>query len=271
MNLNFGLESKVAVVTGGAGMLCSEISKALSDSGAKVAILDLFEEKAKDMAEIINKSGGEAFGVGVDVLNKESIEKAAEAVITKWGRVDILVNGAGGNKPQATTGEKLSFFDLPQDAVQWVFNLNLMGTIMPSQVFGRYMANQKGGCILNISSMAAFTPLTKTVAYSAAKAGISNFTQWLAVHLSQEYSPEIRVNAIAPGFLLTQQNRFLLTNEDGSSTERGKKILGNTPMGRYGEPNELTGAVVYLCSDAASFVTGVVLPIDGGFSAFSGV
>jgi len=271
MNLNFGLENKVAVVTGGAGVLCSEISESLSSAGAKVAILDLFEEKAKDMAETLNKSGGEAIGLGVDVLNKESIEKAAEAVIKKWGCVDILINGAGGNKPQATTGEKMSFFDLPQEALQWVFNLNLIGTIMPSQVFGRYMANQKSGCILNISSMAAFTPLTKTVAYSAAKAGISNFTQWLAVHLSQEYSPRIRVNAIAPGFLLTQQNRFLMTNEDGSSTERGGDILRNTPMARYGDPSELSGAVVYLCSDASSFVTGIVLPIDGGFSAFSGV
>jgi NAD(P)-dependent dehydrogenase (short-subunit alcohol dehydrogenase family) len=269
--LNFKLENKIAVVTGGAGLLCSEISKALSESGAKVAVLDLIEEKAKDLAELLNKSGGQAIGLGVDVLKKESIEKAAEEVITKWGRVDILINGAGGNKPQATTGEKLSFFDLPQDAMQWVFNLNLMGTIMPSQIFSRYMANQKSGSIVNISSMAAFTPLTKTVAYCAAKAGISNFTQWLAVHLSQEYSPKIRVNAIAPGFLLTQQNRFLLTNEDGSSTERGGNILRNTPMARYGEPSELSGAVVYLCSDAASFVTGIVLPIDGGFSAFSGV
>jgi len=271
MKLNFGLENKVAVVTGGAGVLCSEISMALSASGAKVAVLDLFEEKAKNLAEAINKSGGEAIGVGVDVLKRESIQKAADAVIAQWGRVDILVNGAGGNKPQATTGDELSFFDLPQDAVQWVFNLNLMGTIMPSQVFSKYMANQKSGSIVNISSMAAFTPLTKTIAYSAAKAGISNFTQWLAVHLSQEYSPKIRVNAIAPGFLLTQQNRFLLTNEDGSSTERGGDILRNTPMARYGDPSELCGAIVYLCSDIASFVTGIVLPIDGGFSAFSGV
>ncbi len=272
MKLDFSLKNKVAVVTGGAGVLCSEISTALMQAGAKIAVLDLFEEKAVQLADSLNKDGGEAIGLGVDVLNKESIEKAAKAVIEKWGHIDILLNGAGGNKAQATTGEQMSFFDIPQDALQWVFNLNLLGTIMPSQIFGRYMADRKSGCIVNISSMAALTPLTRTVAYSAAKAGISNFTKWLAVHMSQEYSPAIRVNAIAPGFLLTQQNRFLLTNkDDGSSTARGADILRNTPMARYGDPSELCGAVVYLCSEAASFVTGIVLPIDGGFSAFSGV
>ena len=271
MKPDFSLNNKVAVVTGGAGVLCSEISKALVQAGAKVAVLDLFQDKAVQLAEELRSNGAEAIGVGVDVLKKDSIETAAKTVMEKWGRIDILLNGAGGNKTQATTGEKMSFFDIPQDALQWVFNLNLLGTIMPSQVFGKYMAKKKSGCIVNISSMAAITPLTRTVAYSAAKAGISNFTKWLAVHMCQEYSTAIRVNAIAPGFLLTQQNRFLLTNQDGSSTERGHDILRNTPMNRYGNPEELCGTVIYLCSDAASFVTGTVLPIDGGFSAFSGV
>ncbi len=271
MKLDFSLKNKVVVVTGGAGVLCSEISKAAVQAGAKVAVLDLFEEKAVQVADALKEVGGDAVGFGVDVLNRNSLEKAAEAVMRKWGHIDILINGAGGNKSQATTGEQMSFFNMPQDALQWVFNLNLMGTILPSQVFGKYMADRKNGCILNISSMAALIPLTKTVAYSAAKAGISNFTKWLAVHMCREYSPAIRVNAIAPGFLLTQQNRFLLTKEDGTPTERGNDILRNTPMARYGNPDELCGAVIYLCSDAASFVTGIVMPIDGGFSSFSGV
>lgn len=269
MHLN--LDHKVAVVTGGSGIIGSEISFALSASGAKVAVLGHTEHKVKKTVRKIEQAGGKCLGLTVDVLNEDSVEKAAEMIVARWEKVDILVNAAGGNKPQATTSEKLSFFDLPREAVQWVYDLNLLGTWIPCQVFGRIMAGQKEGSIINISSMAAYTPLTRTAAYSAAKAGVSNFTQWLAVHFCQEYSPRIRVNAIAPGFLLTDQNRYLLIKEDGTATERGQNILLHTPMGRYGNPAELCGAVIFLCSDQASFITGVVLPVDGGFSAFSGV
>jgi len=193
-------------------------------------------------------------------------------VLGAYQRVDILINGAGGNKKQATTGAESSFFDLPADAVQWVFNLNFIGTLLPSQVFGKLMAAQKDGNIINISSMNSFRPLTRVPAYSAAKAAISNFTQWLAVHINQEYSPNIRVNALAPGFFLTEQNRFLMTDEKtGELTPRGKAVIGHTPMNRFGDPADLAGTVIWLLSPASSFVTGVVVPIDGGFSAFSGV
>lgn len=269
--MNFRLDGQVAVLTGGAGVLCTAIAKALAQQGAKIALLDLFEDRATAAAEQLRAEGFDAMGCRVDVLSRESIAEAAERVLEQYGRVDILVNGAGGNKPAATTGPQNPFFDMPEDALKWVFDLNLMGTIMPSQVFGKHMAEQKAGCIVNISSMAAFTPLTKTVAYSAAKAAISNFTQWLAVHFNQEYSKEIRVNAIAPGFLLTEQNRYLLTDGQGGMTERGRQIISGTPMARYGDPQELCGAVVFFCSQEASFINGVVLPIDGGFSAFSGV
>jgi len=267
----FKLDGKVAVVTGGAGVLCSTIAAELADVGAKIAVLDLAEDKAKATADAINKSGGEAISVGVNVLDLNSLRQACDVVMDHFGRVDILVNGAGGNKSAATTSDDLSFFDLPADAMQWVFNLNLMGTIYPTQIFGKVMADQASGCILNISSMAAFKPLTNTIAYSAAKAAVSNFTEWMSVHFCQKYSPNIRVNAIAPGFLLTQQNQYLLQDNEGNRTERGQKIIDRTPMQRYGNPQDLAGAVIYLCSDAASFVTGVVLPIDGGYNAYSGV
>jgi NAD(P)-dependent dehydrogenase (short-subunit alcohol dehydrogenase family) len=205
------------------------------------------------------------------VLDKDSVEKAAQQVLEKFGCVDILINGAGGNKPQATTNPGQSFFDLPADALRWVFDLNLMGTILPSQVFGKIMAKQKRGVILNISSMNAFRPLTRIPAYSAAKAGVSNFTQWLAVHMAQTYSPEIRVNAIAPGFFVGDQNRKLLLNEDGSLTPRGQTILSHTPMARFGNPDDLLGTLLWLVSPASAFVTGLVVQVDGGFSAFSGV
>jgi NAD(P)-dependent dehydrogenase (short-subunit alcohol dehydrogenase family) len=207
-----------------------------------------------------------------NVLDKGSLEYAAQQVLAKFGRVDILVNGAGGNKPQATTTKEQSFFDLPAEALRWVFELNLMGTILPSQVFGKIMAAQKNGVILNILSMNAFRPLTRIAAYSAAKAGVSNFTQWLSVHMAHEYSPDIRVNAIAPGFFITEQNRFLLTDRNsGELTERGKSIIAHTPMRRFGSPEDLIGAVMWLLSPASAFVTGIVVPVDGGFSAFSGV
>jgi len=269
--VNFDLSERVAVITGGAGILCSSMAKGFADAGAKIAVLDLAEDSAKEVADEINAHGGEAIAVGANVLNSESLYHARQVVLERFKRVDILINGAGGNKAAATTSPDLSFFDLPQEAMEWVFNLNLLGTIYSTQVFGRVMADQGLGTIVNISSMAAYTPLTNTIAYSAAKAAVSNFTQWMSVHFCQEYSPTIRVNAIAPGFLLTQQNQYLLEDESGNRTDRGQKIIDGTPMGRYGKPEELIGAAIFLCSDAARFITGIVLPIDGGFNAYSGV
>ncbi len=268
----FDLTGKVAVVTGGAGILCAGLCRDLAASGAKIAVLDLNAAAAESLATEISQSGGEAIGLACNVLDKQSIESAAAAVLSKFGGVDILINGAGGNKPQATTNPQQSFFDLPADALRWVFDLNLMGTVLPSQVFGRIMAEHKEGIILNIASMNALRPLTRIPAYSAAKAGVSNFTQWLAVHMAQEYSPAIRVNAIAPGFFLTDQNRFLLTQEgSGELTPRGHSIIAHTPMDRFGVPADLTGTVIWLLSPASAFITGIVVPIDGGISAFSGV
>lgn len=207
-----------------------------------------------------------------NVLDREQLESAANDIQTAFGGIDMLINAAGGNHPQATTNDDVSFFDLPDDALRFVFDLNIVGTILPSQVFGRFMAEQEEGVILNVSSMSAFTPLTRIPGYSAAKAGVSNFTQWLAVYMAQEYSPNIRVNAIAPGFFLTRQNRFLLTDEDkGELTERGKQIINHTPMDHFGTPEDLLGAVYWLLSPASAFVTGIVVLVDGGFSAFSGV
>ena len=268
----FSMEGKVAVVTGGGGVLCGAMSRALGRVGGRVAVLDLIAEAAQRVADDIVAAGGQALAAQCDVLDKASLEAARDAVLAQFGRVDILINGAGGNKKEATTSPDLSFFDLPAEAVQWVFNLNFIGTLLPSQVFGKIMAEQGEGVILNISSMNAFRPLTRIPAYSAAKAAVSNFTQWLAVHMSQEYSPKIRVNAIAPGFFLTQQNRFLLIDEDsGELTPRGRAIIDHTPMGRFGDPDDLIGTVLWLLSPGAAFVHGVVVPVDGGFSAFSGV
>jgi NAD(P)-dependent dehydrogenase (short-subunit alcohol dehydrogenase family) len=262
----------VAAVTGGGGVLCSAMARALAHAGAKLAVLDLKPDAAEKVAVEIRAEGGQALGVECDVLDKANIEAAAEKILKAYGRVDILINGAGGNKPQATTGAESPFFDLPPDALRWVFELNLMGVVLPSQVFGKLMAQQKRGVILNIASMNAIRPLTRIPAYSAAKAGVANFTQWLAVHMAQEYSPEIRVNAIAPGFFLTDQNRFLLTDKTtGDLTPRGRTILDHTPMKRFGSPDDLIGAMLWLLSPASAFVTGIILPVDGGFSAFSGV
>ncbi|MCX7779803.1 MAG: SDR family oxidoreductase [Negativicutes bacterium] len=272
MDIKVDLKGKVAVVTGGAGVLCASMSKALAAHGAKVAVLDLRGEDARRVAGEINAAGGTAIGVAVDVLNKESLENAKAEVLASFGTVDILINGAGGNSPQATTGPDKSFFDLTVQGMQNILNLNFMGTVIPTQVFGQVMAEKKKGIIINISSMAAYTPLTRTIAYSAAKAAVSNFTQWMAVHFNQEYSKEIRVNAIAPGFLLTEQNRYLLIDEKtGGPTKRGQDILNATPMGKYGAQEDLLGAVLFLCSEAASFVNGAIIPIDGAFSAYSGV
>jgi NAD(P)-dependent dehydrogenase (short-subunit alcohol dehydrogenase family) len=268
----FGLSGKVAVITGGGGVLCGTMSRALGRVGVKVAVLDLMPQAAQEVADDVVAAGGEAIAVRCDVLDKASLEAARDAVLDRFGGVDILINGAGGNKKQATTSTDLSFFDLPADAVQWVFNLNFIGTLLPCQVFGKLMAEQGEGLILNVSSMNAFRPLTRIPAYSAAKAAVSNFTQWLAVHMSQEYSPKMRVNAIAPGFFLTEQNRFLLTDEQtGELTPRGQTIIDHTPMARFGHPDDLIGTVLWLLSPSAQFVHGVVVPVDGGFSAFSGV
>ena len=268
----FGLEGKVAAVTGGGGVLCGALSRGLGRLGARVAVLDLYVEAAEGVVGEIVGAGGEAMSVECDVLDRGSVERAARLVVEEYGQVDILINGAGGNKKEATTTAELSFFDLPADAVQWVFNLNFVGSLLPSQVFGRLMAEKGEGTILNVSSMNALRPLTRIPAYSAAKAAVSNFTQWLAVHMAQEYSPQIRVNAIAPGFFLTEQNRFLLTDrETGELTPRGQTILSHTPMDRFGTPDELIGATVWLLSPSSAFVTGIVVPVDGGFSAFGGV
>lgn len=268
----FSVEGQVAVVTGGGGILCGAMSRALGRAGARIAVLDLVLQAAQKVADEVVVTGGQAIAARCDVLDKASVEAAARQVVEAFGRVDILINGAGGNKKQATTSPDLPFFDLPPDAVQWVFHLNFIGTLLPSQVFGKLMAEQGEGIILNVSSMNAFRPLTRIPAYSAAKAAVSNFTQWLAVHMAQEYSPYIRVNAIAPGFFLTEQNRFLLTEEaTGELTERGRAIITHTPMGRFGDPEDLVGTMLWLLSPASAFVTGVVVPVDGGFSAFGGV
>lgn len=270
----YDFSGQTIVVTGGAGILCREMARALFTCGANIAILDYNLEAAKVVVDDLNRTSGsgKAVAVKANVLESASVEAAVDQILARFGQVDGLINGAGGNKPDATVSPAKPFFDLPQDALRWVFELNLMGTMIPSQVIGRSMALRKAGVILNVSSMNAFRPLTRIAAYSAAKAGVSNFTQWLAVYLAQEFSPEIRVNAIAPGFFLTDQNRFLLTDSDtGNLTDRGRKIIDHTPMGRFGNPQDLNGTVLWLMSPASSFVTGVVVPVDGGFSAYSGV
>jgi NAD(P)-dependent dehydrogenase (short-subunit alcohol dehydrogenase family) len=273
---------KTVVITGAGGVLCGTLAKALAKNGYQIALLDLKKEAADQMANEINAVGGKAIGVAANVLEKESLEAAKKEVNEKLGSCDILVNGAGGNHPLGTTSNPFlvaedllnttegfkTFFDLDPEGIKFVFNLNFIGTLLPTQVFSKDMIGKKGCSILNISSMNAFTPLTKIPAYSGAKAAVSNFTQWLAVHFSKV---GIRVNALAPGFFLTDQNRTLLTEENGELTARGNTIMEQTPMGRFGEPEDLISTTLYLCDDASSFVTGVVIPIDGGFSAFSGV
>jgi len=268
----FNLEGKIAVITGGAGILCSEMAKAIGKYGAKVAILDISEEGMKNVSESLSDMDIEHITIKTDVTSKESIGKAAKEIVEKFWKIDILINGAGGNKAEATTSAELSFFDLPEAAVRSVFNLNFMSTFLTSQVFGELLANQGEGVILNISSMNAFVPLTNIPAYSAAKAAISNFTMWLATHMANNYSTKIRVNAIAPGFFLTEQNRYLLMEKDNKTlTERGKTIIDNTPMRRFGKPSDLISTILWLISPGSEFVHGVVIPVDGGFSAFSGV
>jgi len=271
MNERFTITGKVAVLTGASGVLVSAMARYLAEQGVCVALLDLRRKEAELEAKAINDQGGQALALQASVLDKAELEAAAAQVAERWGRIDILVNGAGGNRPEATTGADRSFFELDADALRGVMDLNLMGTVLPSQVFGKVMAGAREGAIVNISSMNAFRPLTRIAGYSAAKAAINNFTQWLAVHLAQECAPDIRVNAIAPGFFETTQNRYLLREESGEATPRGRQILQHTPQGRFGEPDDLLGALHWLVSPAARFVTGIVVPVDGGFSAYSGV
>lgn len=268
----FDVADKCIAITGGAGVLCGQMARGLAARGAKIAVLDFNLDAAGALCGEIRADGGTAVAVKVDVLEKDTVEAALAETVEKFGAVDVLVNGAGGNRKEATcVPPESTFFELPADAIRWVMDLNCMGTILPSQVFGRHMAERSCGVIINVSSMNAFRPLTRIAAYSAAKAAVSNFTQWLSTYMCQNHGPDIRVNAIAPGFFLTEQNRFLLTNEDGSATARGRQIIDHTPMGRYGRPDELLGTLVWLVSDAARFVTGIVVPVDGGFSAYSGV
>lgn len=269
----FDISGKIAVITGGGGVLCGTMARELARRGAKVAVLDLREEAAKKVAdEITAAGGGTAVGVACNVLERESIEAAYGVIKEEQGPADILINGAGGNHPSATTSDKMEFFDIPPDAVQFVFNLNFLGVFLPTQVIARDMAQRGEGIIINISSMNAYRPLTKIPAYSGAKAAVSNFTQWLATHMSLNYSKKIRVNGIAPGFFLTDQNRFLLTDEkSGELTPRGQTIINHTPLGRFGEPEDLIGTLLFLLSPASEFVHGVVIPVDGGFSAYGGV
>ena len=275
------LQNKTVVITGGGGVLCGGFAKYLALLGANVAILDLSKDAADAMAEVIRSLGGKAKGYAANVLKKEELEEVHKAILADFGECDILINGAGGNNPKGTTTHEyfdkkdildesvVSFFDLDPSGIEFVFNLNFLGTLLPTQVFAQDMIDGNGGCIVNISSMNAFTPLTKIPAYSGAKAAVSNFTQWLAVHFA---NANIRVNAIAPGFFVTAQNKALLFDEAGNPTARTEKILGATPMKRFGKPEELFGTLKWLIDDDASgFVTGVVVPVDGGFNAYSGV
>jgi len=274
------LNNKVVVITGGGGVLCSTMAMALAEQGAAIAVLDLRLENAMAVAQTIIEQGGKAVGIAANVLDLTSLQQAHALVNKELGSCDILINGAGGNHPKGTTGANFfqvadlenkdlkTFFDLDPEGIKFVFDLNFIGTLLPVQVFAKDMMGKDGCSVINISSMNAFRPLTKIPAYSAAKAAISNFTQWLAVHFSKV---SIRVNAIAPGFFLTDQNRSLLTNADGSLTVRGNTIIEHTPLGRFGTPADLIGTLLWLCGDGAKFVTGVVVPVDGGFSAFSGV
>ena len=268
------MEGRVAVLTGGGGVLGSAIAAGLAEAGARLAICDIEEDKAERVADAMRGRGSDARAYRADVLARASLESVCAEIHRSFGHVDILLNAAGGNAAEATTGPELSFFDLPVDALERVVALNLFGgAVLPCQVFGRRMVeNEEGGSIINISSMNAFRPLTRIPGYSAAKAAVSNFTQWLATHFAQEYSPKVRVNALAPGFFLTEQNRYLLTDrETGEVTPRGEAILGHTPMGAFGRPEDLIGTAIWLASPASRFVTGIVVPVDGGFSAFSGV
>jgi NAD(P)-dependent dehydrogenase (short-subunit alcohol dehydrogenase family) len=268
----FNIQGLTAVITGGSGQLGRVMAQGLAQAGVRVAVLSLHTETAEKIAGTIRTGGGQAIGVACDVLDGDALERTRELVTSTFGPVDLLINAAGGNHPQATTSDERTFFDLDPQIVNSVFGTNFTGTFQSCQVFGRSMAERGQGCIVNVTSMSALRPLTRIPAYSAAKAAVANFTQWLAVHMAQEYSPRIRVNAIAPGFFLTEQNRYLLTDaQSGAMTPRGQAILNHTPAARLGKPEDLIGTLLWLVSPASAFVTGIVVPIDGGFSAFSGV
>lgn len=267
----FSPAGKVAVVTGGTGVLGSALVRGLAEAGARVGVLGRRRDRAETVANRVVEAGGEALAISADVLERQDLEIARDTLARRWGGIDILINAAGGNVAAATVVEGGDFFDLPEEALRRVVDLNLMGTLLPCQVFGCGMAAQKEGCIVNVSSMAAHRALTRVVGYGAAKAGVEQVTRWLAVELARRYGEGLRVNAIAPGFFLGDQNRSLLMNADGSLTERGQTIIHHTPAGRFGEPDDLIGTLIWLCSPASRFVNGVVVPVDGGFSAFSGV
>lgn len=272
----FGLDNQVAIVTGGTGVLGGAMAHGLARAGARVGILGRRKAQAEQVVAAIEQAGGAALALPADVLHKDQLEAARDAVLERWGRVDILVNAAGGNVPAATLTEGSSVFELPKDAFQQVFDLNLLGTLLPTQVFGAAMAQRPNGetargCVVNISSMAAQRVISRVVGYSAAKAAVDNFTRWMAVELARRYGARMRVNAIAPGFFIGEQNRSLLLNDDGSLTARGASIVEHTPAGRFGEPDELVSTLLWLCGAGASFVNGVVVPVDGGFSSFSGI
>ncbi|MCB0045062.1 MAG: SDR family oxidoreductase [Caldilineaceae bacterium] len=267
----YDFSGKTALVTGGTGVLCGEMAAALAGLGANVAILARRAQVSPELQAKLEAATGETMLVQGDVLDRVALESAVGRVMARYGRIDILINGAGGNHPDANAAGEKTFFDLPKEALEFVFDLNIMGTFLTSQVVGKIMAEQGEGVILNLSSMAAFTPLTRVVGYAAAKAGVNNFTYWLATYMAREFSPRIRVNALAPGFFIGNQNRALLLNEDGSLTERGRLIIDHTPMGRFGEPDELLGAMLWLLSPGSQFVTGIIVPVDGGYAAFGGV
>jgi NAD(P)-dependent dehydrogenase (short-subunit alcohol dehydrogenase family) len=268
---DFSIAGKVAVISGAGGVLGGSIAKSFVQAGARVAAIDIRQEPLDRRVEELTEGGGEAMGVVANVLDTESLEKVAAEVLGRWGRIDILLNIAGGNLPGATLAPDQPFFDMKVSDWERVVGLNLNGTVYPSMVFGKVMAGQKKGCIVNVSSMTAYSAITRVPGYSAAKTAVSNFTQWLATEMALKYGDGIRVNAIAPGFFIGDQNRAVLINPDGSLTERSQKVLAKTPMKRFGDITELNGAVQFLCSEAAGFITGAVLPVDGGFSAFSGV
>ena len=268
----FDVRGLTAVITGGTGVLGTEMALALARAGVRVAIISRHATSSAKVVQAIQAEHGEAIGIACDVLQRTDLEHACTEVLETFGPIDILINAAGGNSPQATTSADVSFFDLDIQAIESVLDLNFIGMLQSCQVFGRGMAERGQGCIVNVASMNALRPLTRIPAYSAAKAAVANFTQWLAVHMAQEYRAQIRVNAIAPGFILTEQNRFLLTDaQSGAMTPRGQAILDHTPMRRLGAPEDLIGTLLWLVSPASAFVTGTVIPIDGGFSAFSGV
>jgi NAD(P)-dependent dehydrogenase (short-subunit alcohol dehydrogenase family) len=267
----FDVRGRTAVITGGSGYFGRAMASALAQAGVKVAILGRHAERAQTVAKTIQADGGRALGIACDVLSRASLEQSLQQVTSAFGPVDILINAAGGNSPAATTSTEQSFFDLDAEAANHVYGLNFTGTFQSCQVFGRDMADRGEGCVVNTTSMSALRPLTRIPAYGAAKAAVVNFTQWLAVHMAQEYNPAIRVNAIAPGFFLTEQNRYLLLDAEGKLTPRGQAIISHTPAGRLGEPADLLGTLLWLVSPASAFVTGAVIPVDGGFASFSGV